>query len=91
MKKAYRIKSLAGTKEVYTVIQCRTAGNSIKGQAVGPEMNREYGLSFTIDKKDAPELYDWLVKAEAPVVVTKTITTTVDPIVNSSKDLYAKA
>lgn len=90
MKNAFRVNTMAGTSKVYTVIQARTDGTStIKLQAVGPEMNRDYGLSCTIARSAAPELYDWLVMAEAPV--TKTIVVTVDPVINSAKDLYAKA
>jgi len=92
MKKAFRIKTMAHTDKIYTVIQARTEGSStIKLQAVGPEMNRGYGLSCTIPKSACPELYDWLVKAEAPITKVITTTVTVDPIVNSANDLYAKA
>jgi hypothetical protein len=90
MKKALRVNTMANTDKIYTVIQARTEGSStIKLQAVGPIANRDYGLSCTIAKSAAPDLYYWLVKAEAPI--TKTIVVIEDPIVNSAKDLYAKA
>jgi len=85
--KALRIKTLANTDKIYTVIQARTEGkDTIKLQAVGPVANRDYGLSATIAKKDAPGLYAWLVEAEKPI--TKMIEVVVDPIVHSAKDVY---
>lgn len=92
MKNALRVNTMANTDKIYTVIQARTEGSStIKLQAVGPKANRDYGLSCTIAKSACPELYDWLKLAEAPVTKTVTTTITVDPVVNSAKDLYAKA
>jgi hypothetical protein len=85
--KALRIKTLANTDKIYTVIQARTEGkDTIKLQAVGPVANRDYGLSATIAKKDAPGLYAWLVEAEKPV--TKIVEIVVDPVVLDVDDLY---
>ena len=71
MGKAYRIKSLAGTGEVYTVIQIRLKHGDIKVQGYGPSINRDYGVSCEIDGDDCPELVEFLEKVASAVVDTK--------------------
>lgn len=67
MGKAYRIKSLANTSEVYTVIQIRLKDGDIKVQGYGPKVNRDYGVSCVIDGSDCPELVEFLEKVASAV------------------------
>ena len=43
--KAMTTDSMAGTGEKYVIIQARIAGNQLKFQGVGPNVNRDYGVS----------------------------------------------